>query len=97
MLQNARNLSENFRRPFLCSFFGDGLKKIFEKLFFGDRLKNLNIFLETLAPVSLASSIPSSVARGAIAPHWPEEYAKYPVFSIFEADFCPENRIASPQ
>ena len=44
MLENARNLSENFRRPFLCSFFGDRLKKIFEEIFFGDRLKNLYIY-----------------------------------------------------
>ena len=63
MLENAKNLSENFRRPFLCSFFGDRLKKIFEELFLEIALKILNIFLETLAPVSLASSIPSSVAR----------------------------------
>ena len=52
MLENAKNLSENSRRPFLCSFFGDRLKKIFEELFFGDRLKHFKyIFGNTCACV----------------------------------------------
>ena len=37
----------------------------------------------------------SNVAReGLQTPHWPEKYAKYHVFSAFEADFCSkiENR-----
>ena len=38
MLENARNLSENFRRPF-CSFFWDRLKKLFEGLFLEIALK----------------------------------------------------------
>ena len=42
----------------------------------------------------------SSVARGrggsSSPPHWPEEYAKYPVFSTFEADFCTKNGNSSP-
>ena len=29
-------------------------------------------------------------------PHSPEEYAKYPVLSTFEADFCPKNKNSSP-
>ena len=29
--------------------------------------------------------------------HWPEEYAKYPVFSSFEADFCTKNGNSPPQ
>ena len=39
------------------------LEDLFCVLFLEIALKILNIFLETLAPVSLASSIPSSVAR----------------------------------
>ena len=40
----------------------------------------------------------SSVARegGAIAPHWPEEYAQYSVFSTFEANFCSKNKNSPP-
>ena len=33
---------------------------------------------------------------GAIAPHWSEEYAKYPVFGTFEADFCTKNENSPP-
>ena len=29
-------------------------------------------------------------------PHCPEEYAKYPVFSTFEADFCTQNKNSPP-
>ena len=38
----------------------------------------------------------SSVARGTTAPHWPEKYAKYHVFSVFEADFCSKNENSPP-
>ena len=41
----------------------------------------------------------SSVARGregAQAPHWPEKYAKYHVFSAFEANFRSKNENSSP-
>ena len=39
----------------------------------------------------------SNVARGeAQAPHWLENYGKYPVFSTFEADFCTKNENISP-
>ena len=30
-------------------------------------------------------------------PHWPEEYAKYPAFSAFEADFFTKNENSLPQ
>ena len=39
LLENARNLAENLRRPFLPPSIRDRLKKIFEHLLFGDRLK----------------------------------------------------------
>ena len=42
----------------------------------------------------------SSVARGVGGlelPHWPEKYAKYPVFSTFEADFALKNENSPPQ
>ena len=41
----------------------------------------------------------SSVARGAkgaVAPYWPEEYAKYPVFSTIETNFCTKNKNSFP-
>ena len=34
---------------------------------------------------------------GAAAPHWPEKYAKYHVFSAFEADICSKNENSPPQ
>ena len=67
LLESARNLAENLRRPFLFSSSGNRLKKNFEDLFclkktfedvfFWDRLKNffenLLFFWRTLASVSL--------------------------------------------
>ena len=47
MLENARNLAENLRRPFLFSSFEDRLKIFLDNLFF--------FFRRTLAPVFLAS------------------------------------------
>ena len=42
----------------------------------------------------------SSVAKGGeggcSSPNWPEEYAKYPVFSTFEANFCTKNKNSTP-
>ena len=37
----------------------------------------------------------SNVARGGGGAHWPEENAKYYVFSTFEADFCTKNKNSS--
>ena len=60
ILENARNLAENLKRPFLFSSFGDRLKKRFWRLFFpifGNRLKkSFEYFFfiwRTLASVSL--------------------------------------------
>ena len=40
----------------------------------------------------------SSVATGGLQlPHWPKKYAKYHVFSAFEADFCSKNENSPPQ
>ena len=42
-------------------------------------------------------SVVSSVAReGFEPPHWPKKYAKYHVFSAFEADFCSKNENSPP-
>ena len=58
MPENARNLAENSRRPFLFSSLGDRLKKLFEKLFF---------FWRTLAPVSLVLGLGLSlVSTGSV-------------------------------
>ena len=52
LLENARNLAENLRRPFLCSSVGDRLKNLFEDVFifffFANRLKKIfgNLFLD---------------------------------------------------
>ena len=50
LLESARNLPKNLRRPFLFFSFGDRLKKNFEDLFFKNTC--------ALCPWSLASSIP---------------------------------------
>ena len=68
LLENAINLAENLRTPFLLSSIGDHLKKNFEDVFFGDRLKKILIFLEHLRlcpwSLTLASNIPVLALRG---------------------------------
>ena len=45
-----------------------------------------------------ASSVASGEAGGrGYSPHWPEEYAKHPVFGTFETDFCTKNENSPPQ
>ena len=44
-----------------------------------------------------ASSVASGEAKGrGYSPHWPEEYAKHPVFGTFETDFCTKNENSPP-
>ena len=43
------------------------------------------------------NSVAGRGGGGATAlPHWHKGYANYPVFSIFEADFCTKNKNSPP-
>ena len=74
LLENARNLAENLRRPFLYFSFGDRLKKKFEDIvvifiYFGNRQKKFLktfFFRLTLALVSLVLGLDHSCP-------WPRE------------------------
>ena len=76
LLENARNLAENLRRPFLFFSFGDCLKKIL-KTFFWDRLKILNTFF--FAPVSLVLDLSCP---------WPREGLSLVGLSLASDFFC---------
>ena len=41
-------------------------------------------------------ALPGGRRGGSSYSHWPEEYAKYPIFSTFEADFCTKNENSLP-
>ena len=38
--------------------------------------------------VTASSSVAKREVGGLELPHWPKKYAKYHIFSAFEADFC---------
>ena len=72
------------------------LSKTWRAEFFTSPLQKALLF-RNLPFCSDASRVARGEAgEGAIASHWPEEYAKHPVFGTFEANFCTKNENIPP-